>query len=492
MPSIPLSQLINVTPGVISAGGQASALVGLVLTNNTRAPIGATPTFPTAAAVGAYFGLTSVEYTFASGYFAGADNSTAKPGALKFAQYPNVAVSAYLRGLNVSGLSLAQVQALAGTITLSVDGTARTSSAINLASAPSLSSAATLIATALGAGVTVAYDSQSGAFVITSTSTGTASAITFATDATGNVASGLGLRATDGGVTSQGAIAATPAAFMTGVTSSYATFATLFKPSTATMLLFAAWNSQQNNDFIYVGWDNDSSPTASNNATASFGAQVKAANYSGTLPIYDTKAGLNAAFVMGTLASIDFDEEDGRTSLAYLSQAGLAADVFDPTIAANLVANGYNYIGDFGDQANLLQPGSISGPFLWADSYANQIWLTAGMQLASLNLFRAEKNVPYNAAGYAKVEAAQAGPITAAVNFGAIRPGVDLSQTEINELNNAAGKDISATMYQQGWYFAVTPATPGVRIARGSPGCTLFYTDGQSINVLNIAAIEVQ
>ncbi len=492
MPSIPLSQLVNVTPGVISAGGQASALVGLLLTNNTRAPIGATPTFATAAAVGAYFGLTSAEYTFASGYFAGADNSTAKPGALKIAQYPNVAVAAYLRGANISSLSLAAIQALQGTITLSVDGTSRTSSAINLASAPSLSAAAALIATALGAGVTVAYDSQSGAFVITSSTTGATSAITFAVDTTGGVASGLGLRTTDGGVTSQGAAPATFAAFMTGVTSSYATFTTLFKPSTAGMLALAAWNSAQNNDFIYVAWDNDASPLASNNATASFGAQVKAANYSGTLPVYDTKSGLNAAFIMGALASIDFTAPNGRTSLAYLTQAGLGADVFDPTSAENLVVNGYNYVGDYGDQFNFLQPGSISGPFLWADSYANQIELTANMQLAAVNLFRAEKNIPYTPAGYAMIEAAMQGPITDAVNFGTIRAGTTLSALEITELNNAAGQDISSTMLQRGWYLKITPASPGVRIARGSPGVTLFYTDGQSVNVLNIAAIEVQ
>ena len=492
MTSIPLSQLVNVTPGVISAGGQASALVGLLLTNSTRAPIGSTPSFPTAAAVGAYYGLTSGEYVFASGYFAGADNSTIKPGTLKFAQYPNVAVAAYLRGANISGVPLATLQALTGTITLSVDGTARTSGTINLSSAPSLSAIAALLATALGAGITVAYDSLSGAFTITSSTTGASSAITFATDATGGVAAGLGLRSTDGGVTSQGAVAATPAAFMAGVTSSYSTFTTLFKPSTATMLLFAAWNSQQNNDYIYVAWDNDASPLASAPAASSFGAQVKAAGYGGTLAIYDTKLGLNAAFVMGSLASIDFDAENGRTSLAYLTQAGLAADVFDLTSAANLVSNGYNYVGDFGDKYNFLQPGSISGPFLWADSYANQIWLTAGMQLAAVALFASAKNVPYTPAGYAMVEASQQGPITAAVNFGAIKPGVNLSQTQIVELNNAAGKDISATMYQQGWYLSVTPASATVRIARGSPGCTLFYTDGQSINVLNIAAIEVQ
>ena len=38
----------------------------------------------------------------------------------------------------------------------------------------------------------------------------------------------------------------------------------------------------------------------------------------------------------------------------------------------------------------------------------------------------------------------------------------------------------------------ITPASAAVRVARGSPGVTFFYTDGQSVNQLNIAAIEVQ
>lgn len=63
MSTIPVSQLVGTTPSVLSAGGTAQALNGLTLTASTRVPIGAVLSFPNAAAVGAYFGLSSPQYT---------------------------------------------------------------------------------------------------------------------------------------------------------------------------------------------------------------------------------------------------------------------------------------------------------------------------------------------------------------------------------------------------------------------------------------------
>ena len=161
MTTIPASQFVNVTPSVISAGGAELDLIGLVLTTSTRIPLTGTnnPTvqaFGSAAAVNSFFGASSTEARIAGGganqgggYFAGFDNSLVKPGSILFAQYNTSAVAAYLRGGNVSALSLAALQAISGSLTVVMDGYSRAAASINLSGASSFSSAASLIQTGL-------------------------------------------------------------------------------------------------------------------------------------------------------------------------------------------------------------------------------------------------------------------------------------------------------------------------------------------------------
>ena len=149
MSTIPASQIVSVLPSVLGAGGSALDLNGLVLTESTQPPIGSVLSFPTALAVASYFGASSKEATIASRYFAGFAGATATPGAILFAQYPGSAVAAYLRSASVASLSLSQLQALSGSLTVVFDGYSRTGAAINLAAASSFSSAASLIQTGL-------------------------------------------------------------------------------------------------------------------------------------------------------------------------------------------------------------------------------------------------------------------------------------------------------------------------------------------------------
>ena len=71
--SIPASLIANAIPSVISAGGSALDLIGIILTTNSRVPIGSVPNFPTKDAVAKYFGATSLEANLAAIYFKGYD-----------------------------------------------------------------------------------------------------------------------------------------------------------------------------------------------------------------------------------------------------------------------------------------------------------------------------------------------------------------------------------------------------------------------------------
>jgi len=185
-PSIPASAFVSVNPGVIGSGGNALQLNGLFLDSGTRVPIGSVLSFASAANVGTYFGLSSNQYAEAQVYFAGATKATATPGAMLVAQYNASAVPAYLRGGNVSSLTVAQLEALSGVLKISVNGVIETSSAINLSSSGSFSLAAAAIQSAFGSFAgTVTYDSVSGGFLFTTTATGGTETITTAISGTG-------------------------------------------------------------------------------------------------------------------------------------------------------------------------------------------------------------------------------------------------------------------------------------------------------------------
>jgi len=658
MSTIPASQLVAVNPGVLSAGGDAFALNGLVLTESARVPIGTVQSFASGAAVASFFGAGSHEAQIAgggtglgSGYFGGYDNSTQKPGALLFAQYPATAVAAYLRGGNVSNLTLAQLQALSGSLTVVIDGYTHVISSISLSSYNSFSAAAagiqaaftdpteatftaslgatftgtgsgtnltttsvtglisvgdtvsgsgvpantTIVSqtsgttggagvyvtsnattsssaslatastvldvtvdtdhaiavgqTVVGSGVTgspvitaqlggttggvgtyrisgaqqsvasesmtgvataplVTFDSVSGAFVITSGITGTPSTAAFAT---GTLAAPLLLTSATGAVLSQGAAATTPSAFMNSliqVTQNWATFMTAFDPDggsgNSQKLAFAAWTSAQNDRYAYVCWDTDASPTTQVPATSCLGYLIEQASYSGTILIYEPSDLNVASFLLGAIASIDFEEPNGRTTMAFRSQAGLLAGVTNAQVAINLAGNPQTP-GDFGNSYNFygayatanqgfvfFSRGTISGPFEWIDSYVNQIWLNNAFQLALMELVTQSGSIPYNDDGYALIEAALADPINAGLAFGAFRAGVTLSAAQIAEVNAAAGANIAGTLSTRGWYLQILDAAPIVRQGRASPQIKFWYVDGESIQAITLSSTALQ
>ena len=498
MSNIPASQLVDVIPGVLGAGGNPLSLNAIFLTGDPAVPIGTVMPFSTLADVQAFFGASSQEAKMAAVYFGGFAGATTLPGTLYFAQYNTANVGAYLRGGSLAAMTLTQLQGLSGTIIVTIDGVAHTSLNIDLSGASSFSNAAAIMQTALQGGsqstsATVTYDSQRAAFAIHSATTGSASTIGFAT---GTLAAGVKLQAAQGAVTSQGANTAVPGTLMsaiTAVTQNWATFTTTTEPDDTHKLAFAAWVQTTNSRYCYVAWDSNTLATQANQPTT-FGAIVNAANDVGVVPVYDA-TGLLAAFICGVAASIDFTQTAGRVTFAFKNQPGLTANVTDATVAANLTGNGYNFYGSYAtanDLFTFLQTGQISGAWKWIDAYINQIQLNAAFQLAFMELLAGVNSIPYNTTGYSLLRAAAQDPINAALNFGSIQAGITLSQSQRAQVNTAAGYNIADTLQNVGWYLQITPASPLVRAARGSPPMTFWYTDGGSVQKIELSSIDVQ
>lgn len=441
--------------------------------------------------------------------YSGAVNLSAATGFVNAASIINAALAAPNAGtdgvvtgaialttLTVSAVSSGQIQVgdilsgsgvTAGTyVTAFLTGTGGTGTY-------TVSASQTVASTAITASLpAVSYDAISGGFLITSSTTGAASTITFGS---GAAATSLNLTQATGAVTSQGAIAATEAGAMNaavGQTQNFVSFATLWQPNTASKLAFAAWGNGQNNRYLYVFVDTDVTATQSNYTGAV--QQMQAASYASYCPIYDPSDLTKAAFVQGTIASIDPTQTNGRTNLTFRTQSGLAAGVTSQSVAAQLEANGFNYYGAFATATqawNLFKPGIVGGPFKYADTWVDQVILNTQLQAALVNLLVTVKSVPYNDQGYGQIRQACTDPILAAVNFGAIRANVPLSGTQAAAVNAAAGAKIDDVLSSRGWYLQILAASPVVRAARGSPPMNLWYMDGGSVQQIAIASVAV-
>jgi hypothetical protein len=413
-------------------------------------------------------------------------------------RYPETATAGWLRSGSIS-VSLGTLKTYSGTLSITVAGVVKTSGAISLTAATSFSNAATIIQAAfVTPGFVVTYDSVHSAFIFTTSATGVTQTMSFA--AVGTLATNLLLTSTTGAVVSNGADIAVPATFMDSVINqnqNWATFMTVGEALTADKEAFANWSNSVAPRYLYVCQDSDVGALTANNTTT-FGNYLQTLQIVGTCPVYSNVGDSTlAAFVCGYAASLNFTRLNGRSTLCFKMQSGLVPSVSTATNYSAVLSNGYNAYASFGsnnpaNNENWFTPGSVSGEWLWADTYLNQIWLNANLQLAMVNLLISVGAIPYNSAGNGLINAAALDPINAAVNFGAIRAGINVSASQAAQIQYALGFNAAPTIAAQGFYLQILPATAITRAARQSPPITLYYQDGEAVQQITLASIAIQ
>lgn len=500
--SVNADKLVRILPRIIGGGTPGLTFAGLAITRSDLPPAERVLQFSSAQAVGRYFGLTSDEYMFAVQYFSGYINATSLPDKLFFARYNDSAVVSWLRGAAFTGRLSELTAVTSGGLEITIDGKAYSLTTVSLASATSFSEVAAALQIALaeqageGKAPAVTWSSQTQAFQINGGTAGREGSITYASAPTAgtDLAALLGLTEAAGAVLSQGADAQTLTSALTNVLAyarDWVTFTTIFEPELEQKLELARWCASRDTRFCYIMWDTD--PAALQNSDASAARQIAKLELAGTSPNYNSLA--LAAFVMGFAASLNFDETNGRATAAYKRGEGLATTVTDDEQYDQLLANGYNVYADFSTASadfRFYQPGSVTGEWDWLDTYLNAIALKDALQLNLLDLLSAVKAIPYTEQGYSMVRTACLDTITRFLAFGAIRPGVSLSNTQKIALLSEIGFDVSKTIEQQGWYMLVRDPGATVRGQRGTPECRFYYTDGGSIQRIEMTATAIQ
>ncbi|MFN1150034.1 DUF3383 domain-containing protein, partial [Serratia liquefaciens] len=417
------------------------------------------------------------------------------PGMLLFSRFNIAPAAAWLRSGSFKGVTIDHLKTLSGALTLTINGKAAHAE-VSFANVSSFAAAAAALQTALTAAVaTVTFDTTQNAFIITAV--GTKPEVTTLTLGSGTAAEPLKFTRATGAVLSLGAAAAKVADTFSGITAKsqqWAGFSTVFECKPEQHLDFAAWASGQNKRYFYVAWTTDGNARVKGNTAHVAHKIIVDNNYGCTVPVYARDIKKPAA-TLGYAAALDFSRVEGRVTFKFREYDGLAADVTNETDYDALIANGYNFYGKYAAN-NIVEDywadGTITGDFKWLDSFAGQIWLNANLQGAVLALFKSNKTIPYNNAGRALVATSMADVIGQFKAWGGIRAGVTLSAAQKLEISNAVGEDVSATIFATGYYLYIGDMLPALRAGRTSPSCSLWYSDGGSIQKLTLASTEVQ
>ena len=482
--SIPASEIVTVLPSVLGAGGTAMALNAVIISDDVKF---VAKEYSNADAVGNDYGTTSDKYKFAQIYFNGFTGSTVKPSALFISKYSAVASAAKLTGASLRSMSLDQLKAITGAISLTIDGVLETTT-VDLSAATSFSHAATMISDSM------TFDTQLQSFVFASGETGATSSISFAT---GAAAEALGLTELTGAQLDNVTTVDTATTAMKRLTNYTLNLSTIVA-ETSTALNdniqkeIATWVSLQNHRYWLVKYGEEPTALIANNTT-NFAGWVAENNVADVTCVYGTLE--HAALCAGYAASLNFSELNGRTTMDFRSTSTLAPSVTDVDDANALESNGYAYYGAFAtanDRFIFLRNSIVSGEFKWVDAYLNQIYFNSQLQLAQITGLIANKSIPYNEVGKSKVRASAQDPINEMLNFGGIQTGVILSEQQKSIINNEAGVDAATIIFNQGYYLMIRDATAQVRAVRGSFPIKLWYTDGGSVHSINIASINVQ
>lgn len=495
MSTIPLSVDFNITPNVVTPAGSAVDANGLMLTDNELIPVGTVASYFSSADVSALMGSQSKEFIAAQQYFNGYENSSVIPGELLMYRIVTADVAGYLLSGNLKGVALATLKSIpAGTITLSVDGVSTTSASIDLSTATSFSDIADKLETGIGASkVAVEWLPIANRFIIRSATTGADSEVSFASD--GALATGLLLTSATAATVSPGSDAVTLTDTMNDIINTnqnWILFNSLVELTDDQKTELCAWANSSKNRYGYVVHDTTQAGTVANNANCFVQKVVVANGYENIFPVYGTY--LYSATALAYAASVDFARTNGRISFKFRGFSGLAPNVSDLATAQALKSNGYNFYGSYSLNKTMAQyasDGAITGKFVWLDSFINQVWINANLVGAFANLFTNNQSYPFNATGYGAVSAAVIDVAEQALNFGAIQRGVTLDNAQIRIVNNTVGKDISATLYSQGWFLYI-PTQPGsARIERDLQGVIFYYVDGQLIQSITMSSTAI-
>ena len=343
-------------------------------------------------------------------------------------------------------------------------------------------------------GATVEYASNLNAFTLT---LGTSGASTGIENCQGSAAEAFYLTDAQSAIYSEGSDAQSLTDTMRKVMTlgqNFVTLTTVFTATDEEVLELAQWSNSMytsGTQFLYVFSSQD--PALLRTNQTNIAAQLQELSVNGTCGIFGDLR--YAAFIMGAIASINWNGINAVITLAFKAQSGLPASVDNQADASALQGYDMNFVGNFASRNDSFvfnYPGRMFGEWKWIDSFIGSIWLANALQVQIMSGLQSARRVPYNSSGYALIRAWCQDVFERALTNGVISTGVTISQTQATQLQQDAGRDISKELNSNGFYLLISDVTAQVRQERNSPTLGVWYTDAGSVHKISMPVTTVQ
>lgn len=377
------------------------------------------------------FGTTAPEYAAALLFF----GQTPQPSILYIGRWASTATAGLLHG---GPLTVAQ-QALVnftnttnGGFSISIDGTVQNITGLNLASSTNLNGVASRVTAKLQAGATCAWNSVYSRFDIISGTTGTSSAVGFATaPGSGTDVRALFNIATGQGGTAVAGIAAEP--LVSGVSTLLSMSNDWYGLQTvasvagsivnADRLAVAALIEASTVSRVY-GITTSDPLTMSAVDTTNIAYQLKALGYKRTFTTYSSTTPHAVSSIFGRAFTVDFTGANTTITLKFKQEPGVVPETLTESQAAALDANNCNVFTYYNNNTAILQQGKMANGFFFDEVHGTD-WLQNAVQTAVFNLLYASSTkIPQTDAGVSQIMSVVSQELAQAVTNGLVAPGV--------------------------------------------------------------------
>jgi hypothetical protein len=507
MAAIDIGLYIPVTNTVENPLNNAKTFAGLALTVNSLIPT-TNPIlqFNSLADVGDFFGTSSNEYASARKYFASCITAINFPPYIYFGKLILQDLSPWLRGGKITDpvAKLTALQAItAGVLTITIDGTSYTTTAIALSAASSLSNVASIIE----ADVVATHPTLAGSFNLTYNGTtnnfyalfnGVANTADYFSSATTNLATILQMTQATNATLSQGADAMTVTENLESLKGNFTDqFSIYFVDDLGATLTdvenleLAQWVSDQGDKFWSIIWSNDLTLESLTDTTSIWYLVNQAGINNCSIfdeVIYNNSDRVSAA--SGIFASVDLTQPNSAITLAWKQQEGLLPSVTNTSIATILGTKGINYYGKVAFTGSALTqdffyPGAISGKWTFVDNLVGAVWIAYQCQFQTADLFLSVGQVPIDPDGQGQVRSGLNVALEGSKANGIVVTGLTFDNATSIEIKTTFGID-SIELTNNGYAILNTLPAAGLRKLRVSSPWYVLYTKGSAYQFVPI------
>lgn len=418
-----VSRIINVTVNLSPLGAQFANFNALVIVGDSNViDVGERiRSYNDISGVAADFSTTDPEYLAASLFF----SQSPQPTQLYIGRWAQTATSGLLKGgiLTTSEQELSLWTAITtGSFEITIDATLETLSALDFSSETNLNGVASVITTALSGGVCT-WDGEK--FIITSSTTGTSSTVSYA-ESTGSgtdISAMLKFTSSTASPPVDGVAAETALEAVTALDSLSTTWYGIMFASEnivdADHLAIAAYI--QATTHVY-GVSTTSTTLLSSTVTDDIASELSDALYTRSFVQYSQIEYVTASF-FGRAFTTNFSANNSVITLMFKQEPGVNPEDLTAAQADTLIAKRCNFFVNYNNGTAILQNGVMSGPAFFDEIHATDA-LANALEVNLWNaLYTSATKIPQTDAGHQQLGTIAEATCEQYVSNGTLAPG---------------------------------------------------------------------